>query len=362
MKMKGIIAVSLVFSIAFALGACRKVEKGSKNEGENYNNGMFVVDSIGETHEVETQLNEDTGETEYVYKDDLGNVVVVEKKDVGQTQYNPSTTVTGKNGQTVAGETQTLPENISEFFEGLTDPNEDGAEYLEEQQAELTISDELIDTDEMKEVSPPLSDNGTPRRSAMDDFAAEIKKNKQYTIKMTAKNVAPNGETSIVPFTVMRSGNNMYMESQFPIDGNRYITIRALIKDGKCIIYIPSIRAYMELPSDSLDEILNGVDQYTDPDKDPELIGEYKSSGQVSVGGVTYNVDIYEDEDGSEVKYYYQGDNLKRVESVDKSGNTTIIEYESITNTVDKSKFVAPTGYFNLGNISNEDQLAALLG
>ena len=362
MKIKGIIAVSLVFSIAFALGACRKVEKGNKDEGENYNNGMFVVDSIGETHEVETQLNEDTGETEFIYKDDLGNVVVVDKKDVGQTQYNPSTTVTGKNGETVAGETQTLPQDISDFFEGLTDPNENGsADYLEEQQAELSIADDLIDTDDMKEVSPPLTPEGNPQRPAMEDFATQIKKTKEYTIKMTAKNIAPDGETSTIPFTVMRSGDNMYMETQFPVDGNRYITIRALIKDGKCIMYIPSIRAYMELPVDSVNEILNGVDQYTDPDKDPET-GTYKSSGQVTVGGVTYNVDIYEDDDGSEVKYYYQGDNLKRVESVDKSGNTTIIEYESITNTVDKSKFVAPTGYFNLGNISDEDQLAALLG
>ena len=362
MKIKGIIAVSLVFSIAFALGACRKVEKGSKDEGENYNNGMFVVDSIGETHEVETQLNEDTGETEYVYKDDMGNVVVVEKKDVGQTQFNISTTVTNKNGETVAGETQTLPEDISDFLEGLTDPDQNaGADYLEDQQAELTISEDLIDTDDMKEVSPPLTSEGNPQRPAMSDFAQEVKKSKQYTIKMTAKNISPDGEISTIPFTIMRSGDNMYMETQFPIDGSKYLTVRALVKDGKCIMYIPSIRAYMELPSDSINEILNGVDQYTDPDKDPDT-GEYKSSGEVTVGGVKYNVDIYEDEDGAEVKYYYQGDQLKRIESVEKSGNTTIIEYESITNTVDKSKFVAPTGYFNLGNISDEDQLAALLG
>ncbi len=362
MKIKSIIAVSLVFSIAFALGACRKVEKSERDQGENYNDGMFVVDSIGETHEVETQLNEDTGETEYVYQDNMGNVVVVDKEDVGQTQFNISTTVTNKNGETVTSETQTLPEEISDFLEGLTDPDKNaGADYLEDQTAELTISEDLIDTDDMKEVSPPLAENGNPQRPAMSQFAQEAKDSKQYTLKMTAKNISSTGEISTIPFTIMRSGNNMYMETQFPVDNNRYITVRALVKDGKCIMYIPSIRAYMEFPAEAVNEILNGVDQYTNPDKAPDT-GEYKSSGEVTVGGVKYNVDIYENEDSTEIKYYYLGDSLKRVETVDKEGNTTIIEYESIKNTVDKSKFVAPTGYFNLGNLQNEDQLAALLG
>ncbi|MBR0113088.1 MAG: hypothetical protein IJM02_05030 [Clostridia bacterium] len=349
MNFRSLIAVVLVFSIALALCACRKLDKGGKSE---FKDDMFVVDSLGETHAVETQTNQDTGETEYFYTDDLGNVVVVEKNDVGKTTAAPRVTTTGANGET---EPETYPEQIMDFFEDLTNPEKEN-EYLEEVDTSLEISDDPIDTDNMKTVTPVMNDNGNPAHAPQQQFVQDITKNNQYTIKLTMKSIS-DGEVTAIPATIMRSGNNRFAEVKWPVEG-KYVTMRILVKDGKCIMYLPAIRAYMEVPEDVVNEVLESMD-YNSQSADTE---KYVSSGKVTVNGTTYDVDIYDGEDGATVKYYYQGGELKRVENISKDDDIVIIEYEQMTTVVDKTKFIPPTGYFNLGDIQNGEELLDYLG
>ena len=356
MNAKSLVAIAMVFSISLAFCACRKLDS---EKDFNIEDNMFVVDSLGVTHEVVSETNEDTGETQFFYTDDLGNVVEVERKDVGRTTQPAVQTTLGPNGETEAPSpsgsssqegTEELPEQLADFFEELTDPQKD-SEYLEETTIKLTISDTPINTDRAKTVTPELDSNGVPIHSEQSDISQSIGKSNQYTMKAVIKTKSGNEETA-VPATVVRSGNNIFMETKLPVDGNKYVTLRILSKDGKSILYIPTIRAYIEMPADATGEMLDAVD-YASVNHDDE---KYVQSQDVTVDGKTYRVDTYE-VDKAVKKYYFLNDELKRVEVLQDNGDSLIVEYETLSNTVDTRVFIPPTGYFNLGNVKNSEEL-----
>lgn len=350
MNFKSLTAISLVVAMAFGFCACRKLETSGEYEIKE---DMFVVDDLGETHDVETKVNEDTGETEFFYTDGLGNVVEVKKSDVGKTTALAKVTTTGANGET---EAETYPAEIVDFLEDLTNPDSE-SEYLEEVDVSLSIADDPINTDSMKDTTPVMNNVGTPAHPTQEEFVSKINSNNQYTVKMTVKSIA-DGVTTVIPATIMRSGDNIFAEVKWPVDEKNYVTIRVLIKDGRCIMYLPTLRAYIEVPADTVSALTDALDAMTDGSGS----SEYQSSGQVTVDGVTYDVDIYETDDGTTMKYYYLKDDLKRVETSSPDGSVMIVEYNSITNTVDKSKFITPTGYFNLGNLQEGDDILNYLG
>jgi hypothetical protein len=112
------------------------------------------------------------------------------------------------------------------------------------------------------------------------------------------------------------------------------------------------------MPADATSEMLNAVD-YASISTEDET---YKKSQEVNLDGKTYRVDSFDMPDGSVKKYIYLDDQLKRVEVIQKNGDSLIVEYETLSNNVDTRVFIPPTGYFNLGNVKNSEELLEKLG
>ena len=83
-------------------------------------------------------------------------------------------------------------------------------------------------------------------------------------------------------------------------------------------------------------------------------------SVNVNVDGKTYRCDIYTSDDGTTVKYYYLNGELKRMETV-SDGSETIIEFKTISGSVNKTKFRTPKGT-DLGTLLNSEANLDSLG
>lgn len=346
MKVKGVLSLVLVFAVVFSFAACRKLESSGEYETVK---DLYIVDDLGETYAVETQVNEDTGETEYYYTDNLGNAVTVSEEVVVSTTKLSKVTTTGANGETESAG-KPSPADAAEIIEALTDPAKQ-EEVYEMETVPMKISDEPIDTGDMKKDTPQLDSEGNPEHPAYMQAIDRVTGSDQYTIDITMK-LIDGSDNITINTVVMKSGNNTYVETSLPVENGR-LPIRILAKNGKTIIYFPTLRVYIEGDQDYLQELTSTINDVTNDKKE----GEYQSSGTVEYGGTTYNVDIYKDDEGSTIKYYYLNDNLKRMEVLQKNGSSTIVEINSIRNTADKSKFIAPVGYINATDLMDNAEV-----
>lgn len=301
MKIKSIIAITLMFAVLFSLCACRKLDNSVEIDGE------------GETYS--------------------------DSNSLADTSEDVSTT---------------LSEEMQEFVNSITDPAKED-EYFEKNDAVLGIADEAIDTEDMTEVTVKTDSDGNPVHGDQKTFFNKLADAEQYTIKMTLKSISTDGESTTVNITMMKNGSDAYIETKLPVSNGSALPMTILLKDKKCTIYMTSLKAYMEVPQDTYTSIVDEMELATSQ----ESTATYVESGEVDVNGTTYDVDVYED-DGSTIKYYYLNDEIKRVEAIDSDGNISIIEYTQITMTADASKFTAPTGYLNMTNIMNSDAVSSL--
>ncbi len=301
MKIKSIIAITLMFAVLFGLCACRKLDNSVEVDGE------------GETYS--------------------------DSNSLADTSEDVSTT---------------LSEEMQEFVNSITDPAKED-EYFEKNDAVLGIADEAIDTKDMTEVTVKTDSDGNPVHGDQKTFFSKLADAEQYTIKMTLKSISTDGESTTVNITMMKNGSDAYIETKLPVSNGSALPMTILLKDKKCTIYMTSLKAYMEVPQDTYTSIVDEMELATSQ----ESTATYVESGEVDVNGTTYDVDVYED-DGSTIKYYYLNDEIKRVEAIDSDGNISIIEYTQITMTADTSKFTAPTGYLNMTNIMDSDAVSSL--
>ena len=155
-----------------------------------------------------------------------------------------------------------------------------------------------------------------------------------------------------MPITLMRSGDDLYVETNMPVEGKGALKAAFIVTGGKLYLVIPAMRCYMEVPQDVLDSIL-----------DPDLIegganddnSKYVSSAEVTVGGKKYTCDVYES-DGNTTKYYFDSNgDLKRIESISSDGSPAIIEISTLKKGADKSKMKIPSGYFDMTKIMGEN-------
>ena len=301
MKIKSIIAITLMFAVLFGLCACRKLDNSVEvdGEGETYSDSNSMADA----------------------SDDVST---------------------------------TLSEEMQEFVNSITDPAKED-EYFEKNDAVLGIADEAIDTEDMAEVTVKTDSDGNPVHGDQKTFFSKLADAEQYTIKMTLKSISTDGESTTVNITMMKNGSDAYIETKLPVSNGSALPMTILLKDKKCTIYMTSLKAYMEVPQDTYTSIVDEMELATSQ----ESTATYVESGEVDVNGTTYDVDVYED-DGSTIKYYYLNDEIKRVEAIDSDGNISIIEYTQITMTADTSKFTAPTGYLNMTNIMDSDAVSSL--
>lgn len=336
---RNIIAILLVFALLVSFAACRKLETEYTIETRPY-----VVDSNGVTQDVQSIVNSD-GETEYFYYDNSGNKITVDSKDVEVETKKVAVTAP----TTLSPEAQSL-------FDVFNDP-EKFEELMEEDATEpkLEMSDGIISDDQFNKIDTDIGSDGKPVRDKAREQYMKIVEGETFTMDMVMK-TNTNGEEMALPIVAVRDGNNLFLETAMPVDGSKgAMRLQFLILDGKAYTVIPQMRAYMEVPKETIDQMGLG-DIVAEEAKDNS---EYVESGEVKINGKTYICDVYKSED-STIKYYFLNGELKRIETI-SGENTAIMEINSLSDKADKSKLVLPKGYLDLATIK-EFNLSEIYG
>ena len=328
---KKISAILLVFALLAGFSACRRLEGNEFNKQEN----AFVVNDEGVTQQLATRVNEE-GKTEYYYTDSNGNEIVVDKNNVKvETTYVPvQTTLSDKEIDKIIedGDLEKLEDAVTE---DIAEP-------------EFEMSDGIISEETFEKVEVELDNEGKPiHGAASSKTMGEILKSGTFTIDFTVK-AKVDGVETILPIKMMKDGNNMYMETIYPISATGKIRTNLIANDDGFFLVIPVLNAYLKMPSEemegagSMGDIFEGYD-FTNIEDDIKMNDGYESSGKVTVNGQTYDCDIFKGEDGATVKYYYLNNELKRIENTSDAGEI-ITEFKEISGKVDKSKFKTPKG------------------
>ena len=336
---RNIIAILLVFALLVSFAACRKLETEYTVETRPY-----VVDSNGVTQDVQSIVNSN-GETEYFYYDNSGNKITVDSKDVEVETKKVAVTAP----TTLSPEAQSL-------FDVFNDP-EKFEELMEEDATEpkLEMADDIIPDDQFNKIDTDIGSDGKPVRDKAREQYMKIVEGETFTMDMVMK-TNTNGEEMSLPIVAVRDGDNLFLETAMPVDGSKgAMRLQFLILNGKAYTVIPQMRAYMEVPKETIDQMGLG-DIVAEEAKDNS---EYVESGEVKINGKTYICDVYKSED-STIKYYFLNGELKRIETI-SGENTAIMEINNLSDKADKSKLVLPKGYLDLATIK-EFNLSEIYG
>ncbi len=193
-------------------------------------------------------------------------------------------------------------------------------------------------------------DPAAAQRKQGQKFFEDIQSKNAYTIKMNIRNVS-GSEITETPMTMARSGNNKYLEIVAPIetsgDTDGGLTLKAYLKGDTAKIYTVEMKAYVVVPAAEFNEMFNSSLLNENTDK-----GVYKGTYKTSSGGKSYVIDVYESAEGT-TRYYYENQELKRIESKYKDGSETTLEILEASATADSKLFDEPFGYTNLTDLLN---------
>lgn len=344
---RNIIAIALVFAVLVSFASCKKLPQDSEFV---YESQVYVVDDEGVTHNLKTELDE-KGDEIYYYEDGNGNKVTVANKDVvvKTTKVRKTT-----EPATVYGNYELTPEEQS-FLNAFNNPDAiDGLVDESLTQPEFEISDELIPEEDFEKIEVEVDKDGNPKHDDIEQRFTDIIKGGKYTFDMTIKSTDVNGTETIIPMRIIRDGNKMYYELAAPVNEQGSMKMAALLRDNTCYFIIPSMRAYMKMPVEDMDQIFSA--DITDiVDSTPESV--YISTNTVDINGKQYICDVYENE-GATFKYYYNDKELKRLESTEPNGTVTIIEFNEVSDKTDSSKLKVPTGYLDMTRLMNQNYSA----
>ncbi len=354
---RNIIAIGMVFAVLMSFASCKKLPQDNEFIIESQ---VYAVDDEGVTRELKTEFagnnvgdnngNKSDKDLVYYYEDTNGNKVTVKHKDVvvATTKVRKTTTQpAGFEGMELTPEEESLLNSFNDpdAFENLVD------ESLTE--PELEIYDQLIPEDNFEKIEVEVDSDGNPKHDDIEKRYTDIIESGKFTIDMVIKS-KNDGQETIVPMCVIRDGDKIYLETAMPINGEGSMKMAFLNRNNQCYFIIPGMRAYMTVPSEDISQFFNTDMIETDSE------ATYISSNEVEFNGKKYICDVYESE-GSTVKYYYTKNEIKRMEATDPNGNTTIMEFNTVSDKVDSSKFRVPSGYIDMTKFMNYD-LPALSG
>lgn len=333
---RNILAIILVFSLLLSFAACRKLDSESLTVQTN----AYVVDDEGVTREV---FNEGS---DYFYYDADGNKVAANSKDI----VVESNTYKATQSQTLTPEAESLLAQLenAESFEDM----------LEVDETQPTLeNDELISEDAFDKIEVEVDADGNPVHEDIGLTYEEILSGDEFTLDVNMKVVSKGVET-IVPYKIMKRGNDIFFETAMPRqDGKGSTRLNFLILGGDAYIVIPSMRAYMMIPKETVGETLIPEEAF---DSFDDVEGTYLQSYTVEMGNQTYICDVYENGEAT-TKLYYLGDQLKRMETVNGE-DMTIMEFNSVSTSIDNSKFAAPKNYMDLSTVMGSDFMSMATG
>lgn len=181
-----------------------------------------------------------------------------------------------------------------------------------------------IKEDDIKSDKKDLISDGTEikKTTLHDDVINKVIKSGKFTIKMKLK-AASNADT---PMTLVSNGKKL--ATDMTVSG---VQVRMIMDDSGVNVAFPSLKLYMQLSSEDTGSI-----------EDFKNIGStdqtYVGSSKVKSGGVEYVCEEYKASDGTIMKYYFSGNNWKRLETI-SGDEVAILEIESFTGKADESVF-----------------------
>lgn len=258
-----------------------------------------------------------------------------------------STTAGGSDGVTTApGDTQTsTAENATDDTALTTAFSPD------------PVSDNTMPAGSKVEVT--TDKNGMPVNSNLERLFGNVLKGDKYTMKFKIqvdKEDRTGSET--LPVTASVWGKQTVLETSMALDKKTQINMTLLAKDEKLYAIIPaaSINAmlptklpsttkgvYFTMPADSYDNL------FPDVLNDEDV--KYSGTTKVTLNGTEYICESYYS-NGTTTRYYFNSNQLKRIEVVERAGTVSILEDITLTNTVNEDMFKIPKGYVDFTMLS----------
>ena len=281
--------------------------------------------------EVETQT--DASGKAYVEVTDKGGEVVTDAEGVAQTSK-----LSDKEEEKISkAKSEKAKENGDKE---ATEKNSTVAGGLEVNTDVLNkLEDESI-FDNVGSSKEDLYDEGTATKktSLFEDNVAKVMKTGKFTLELNSV----SGDTK-TPMKMVFDNDKIYLSTA--VSG---IEAGILFMDGKGYMTLPNmfkgVKVYMDWPEDMGEpsDILGSFDQIS------ETGNKYVGSSTVKVGSKNYTCEEYKAEDGSTVKYYFDGGAWKRFESI-SDDETVVFDVTNFTGKVDSSVF-SLKGYIKLTN------------
>ena len=211
---------------------------------------------------------------------------------------------TGQTVETVAPsnpyEGVSLTPEQESFIANFSNKNPEDYVDHNAEKAKLTYgNDALVD----KVESGGMKDDkeGALSRNKGQAFFDDIKNKNTYTMKFVMRSSA-GGQASSIPVTIARDGSKKYLEASAPInlsdktDGT--MTMKAYLNGSSARVYIPNIKAYIDVPADEFNQMIEEYELIEDNPDGSGYKGTYKYTGD----NKEYIADILSD-DGLNVEF-----------------------------------------------------------
>lgn len=182
----------------------------------------------------------------------------------------------------------------------------------------------------------------TPRiKKYIDIFASN-----NYLMEFTTSD-----EKLSKPIVAAAKNGNILIDTVMPYDENTDIACKLLYLADKDKTYfvIDNIRKYISIPEDALGDDFN-LDEMNMGSSLAEGVDLSKiKQSTVMIDGKEFHCESSKSKH-SEVKYYFDGDTLFRIDKIDDDGTVTTTNFKRITSDVPDSTFEIPSnyGYWNL--------------
>lgn len=348
---KSLTAILLCVAMLISLAACRS----KKNPETGSQTGTTAVE---ETTEAETA---EAGVLDRLFGRDQTEQTVIETvtNKKGETVTKKVAKTTSPNNK-VAEELGMTPEEQS-FMDklgiDLNKMTEKDTSQVTMEMAEGLVTETTVKKEVETETSKVVGGGGggsvviVPKDSPSQSYK-EIIATGKYTMKATIK----NGDTTVPITLYVDEGGKYSISTKLKTSAISSITAQFLSDGQNIYLVLPTMMMYVK--AGTTDELLgdqNAVAAITDPTVIQGQDATYIQTGVTTVDGKEYTVEEYKTKDNQTIKYYYQGEDLRRIESIEKSGEATIIEITEVTGSVPANAFKLPSGYKDMTKAFEEN-------
>lgn len=294
-----------------------------------------VTDASGNVY---LQAVGEAGETYAVVTDQSGNIWAAEYDN-------------GKVGSTVASldgqfDLNDIPKNYEgEKFDETVNANV----FTGSVQTEPSTTKQVETTSSGSSPSTSTPNEPTTEKQPSEDKPFRMEKYQKifqsntYLMEFTTDD-ADLGDTPIV---AAAKGGNILIETS--IEGIACKMLYLADKDTTYLLF-DSFKKYCKLPESLLGEDMNMSDLNMGANFASDVTADDIEYSTVTINGQTLNCESYTTEEGKQMKYYFDGDTLVRLDCVSKEGVATSTFISRISSDVPDSTFEIPKnyGYLNL--------------